>query len=360
MAYAFDSQDPELNGSIFVEYNIHNRATFTYTNCYLGMFTDFDLGNSIDDYVGSDVGRSMFYCYNGDAFDEAYGTSPGYGNNPPIQGVVLLEGPPAEDDGMDNAVGVGLGESINGTGYGDGVIDNERLGLTGFMYFNNGQGVTSGPNTAMDYYNLMRNVWKDGTQVTYGGTGYDPGSTNYATFMFPGTSDPLGYGTGGVPQAAWSEETAFNNPGDRRGMGASGPFTLGAGQTVSVTYGMVYSRALDGESLELLEDMTDALQTSYDNGNLGGLTPLSVSQLPAREVQATVGPNPVNDRLNITLDGTETVNITLLDAMGKVVAVSQAKGTGMHTVDVEALPAGMYFVQLSDGAAVSNHKILKN
>ena len=177
--------------------------------------------------------------------------------------------------------------------------------------------------------------------------------------MFPGTSDPLGFGTGGNPQPEWSETTAANTPSDRRGLGAAGPFTLDVGETMEVTYALVYSRAANGEHLEQLEDMADDLHTSYDNGNLGGLEPLSIGHQPARPVQATVGPNPASDVLNIVLGDVTSVNITVLDAMGKVVATDRANGSGLQQLDIEALPAGIYIVRLTDGNNVSNHKIVK-
>ena len=65
---------------------------------------------------------------------------------------------------------------MNGLGYGDGIIDNERFGMRRFLYFNNpgggGHQATTDPQTAADYYNYLRSFWKDGTKMVYGGSGH--------------------------------------------------------------------------------------------------------------------------------------------------------------------------------------------
>ena len=109
---------------------------------------------------------------------------------------------------FDNAFGIGVNEALNGIGYGDGVIDNERFGMRRFLYYvNTGGGANpaqTDPTVAADYYNFLRGRWKDGTPFYYGGNAHisDPTAdpTVPCDFMFPGDTDPLGWGTGGVAQ----------------------------------------------------------------------------------------------------------------------------------------------------------------
>ncbi len=58
-------------------------------------------------------------------------------------------------------------------------------------------------------------------------------------------------------------------------------------------------------------------------------------------------PNPASTTLHLSLSGTETENAPLLlsDATGRIVARQTAQPDGNATIDVSALPAGVYFVQ---------------
>ena len=244
MLYGFDApSDEKLNNTLFMRQWIYNRSANTYTNTYVGYWTDFDIGNSQDDYVGCNVQNGYYYGYNGDDFDEDYGS------NIPVQLVMILGGPTMNPDGIDNPKYDSNGnqivdESINGFGFGDGIIDNERFGMTRFVYHNNTMSDINGdPFDADEYYLLMRGIWKDGSLMQYGGTGVlGEGAVGpECSFMFPYDSDPYNWGTGGiVPNGGynqngyyWSEETGDNGnpnpPADRRGMASSGPFTFEAG-----------------------------------------------------------------------------------------------------------------------------------
>ena len=193
-AFAFASND-EINNMTFYNYELINRGTQTLYNTYFGFFTDGALGDPYDDYVGCDVNRGLAYYYNGDNFDGDNSGFKGYGSSPPAVGVDFFEGPYQDNDGIDNAFGINQDEALNGIGFGDGVIDNERFGMRRFLYYSN---TTNGanpnqtdPQTASDYYNYLRGFWKDGTKFVYGGSGHisdpqaDPNMP--CDFMFPGT-----------------------------------------------------------------------------------------------------------------------------------------------------------------------------
>jgi hypothetical protein len=261
-AFAFATND-EINDMTFYNYELINRGSFTLNQTYFAQWVDADLGFAQDDYVGCDVLRGLGYCYNGTASDGTGG--PGqYGLQPPAVGVDFFEGPFQDNDGIDNAYGIDDGQAINGLGYGDGIIDNERFGMRRFMYHNNDGSVTGDPELAVHYYNLMRGIWKDGTQMSYGGNGH--GGTTPADFMFPGNSDlEYSWGTDGIDQQPWSEETVNNTPYDRRFLQSAGPFTLEPGEPNYITVGVVWARASSGgpmasvEKLRLVDDKAQAL-----------------------------------------------------------------------------------------------------
>lgn len=274
-AFAFASND-EVNNMTFYNYELINRGTQTLYNTYFGCFTDGALGDPLDDYVGCDVNRGLGYYYNGDNYDGDNAGWLGYGNNPPAVGVDFFEGPYQDDDGIDNAFGIGPGEALNGIGYGDGIIDNERFGMRRFLYYSN---TTLGTNpnqtdpiTGLDYYRYLQGFWKDGTQFYYGGSGHisDPAAdpTVPCDFMFPGDTDPLGWGTGGNPQLEWTEQTANNPPNDRRFVQSAGPFVLKPGAVNNITVGVVWARAMTGDpfaSVEILRRADDKAQALFEN-----------------------------------------------------------------------------------------------
>ena len=282
-AFAFATNN-EINNSTFYNYELINRSTQTLYDTYFGLMVDVALGGPNDDYVGCDVSRGLGYAYNGDAFDEDAQGFKGYGDNPPAVGVDFFEGPYQDNDGIDNPLTTDISQALNqdgipytglGIGYGDGIIDNERFGMRRFLYYNNlGIGNTNqtDPITAQNYYAYLRGYWKDGTRFVYGGNGH-PSDANAnasveADFMFPGDTDPLGWGTSGIPQPTWTEETSGNTPFDRRFAQSAGPFVLKPGAINNITVGVVWARATSGgpfQSVIELQKADDKAQALFDN-----------------------------------------------------------------------------------------------
>lgn len=283
-AFAFATND-EINDMTFYNYELINRGSFTLTNTYFAQWVDADLGFAEDDYVGCDVRRGLGYCYNGFAVDGSGGPTE-YGENPPAIGVDFFQGPYQDNDGVDNPLytncEVSQAQSEDGivyggigVGYGDGIADNERFGMRRFIYHNNsGQGApyNQDPSTGADYYNYMRGVWLDGTDMCYGGNGHPLGGCDAGTaagYMFPGDSDPCGWGVEGNTVPEWTEQTAGNVPFDRRFMQSAGPFTLEPGAVNDITVGVVWARANDAsdpfESVEKVRIIDDKAQALFDN-----------------------------------------------------------------------------------------------
>lgn len=282
-AFAFATND-EINNSTFYNYELVNRSTQTLFDTYFGVFIDGALGGPFDDYVGCDVQRGLGYCYNGNAYDADDGGWLGYGNNPPAVGVDFFEGPYQDNDGIDNPLTSvysiakaqkGIPYQGLGIGYGDGIIDNERIGMSRFLYYNNfggGGAAQTDPQTGADYYNYLRGYWKDGTHFVYGGNGHpsDPSALTAveADFMFPGATDSIGWGTGGIPQPLWTEQTAGNLPFDRRFAQSAGPFVLKPGAVNNITVGVVWARAVSGDPFESVNELRkadDKAQALFDN-----------------------------------------------------------------------------------------------
>ena len=265
LVYAYDTpEDTVMNNTLFFNYKVFNRSQNDYHDTYIGLWNDWDLGYGYDDYLGCNVEKNAVYCYNGyeeDGERGDVGQAWTYGLDWPVQTLQILSGPtipadnldnPAYSDGADCSLFVGNGwneYAINGVGFGDGIPDNERYGLTGFIYYNNTTASNGNPNTSNDYYHLMRNRWYDGSHLKYGANGHpsDGNSGIDCRFVYPGNSYPCDFGTYGVelPDSllyageGWTESSAGNSPYDRRGIASMGPFNLHTGEMQEVSFCMV-------------------------------------------------------------------------------------------------------------------------
>jgi len=286
-AFAFATND-EINNMTFYTYEIINRSTFTLQNTYFSPWVDTDLGYSDDDYVGCDVARGLGYCYNGTSVDGS-SEPEAYGDQPPAIGVDFFQGPYIDPDGRDNPEFTGdcsiLNSqyewdqmAINGVNFGNNIVDDERFGMRRFVYHNNDNSPQGDPDLAPEYYNYLRGFWRDNTRMLYGGNAHiNSGAVGpECDFMFPGDSDPCNWGTRGIPPNGgynqnglyWTEETADNNPFDRRFMQSAGPFTLEPGAVNYITVGIPWARAASGgpwASVELLRVVDDKCQKLFDN-----------------------------------------------------------------------------------------------
>ena len=276
-AFGFTTND-EINNMTFYSYEIINRSTYRLRETYFCQWVDTDLGYAWDDYVGCDVKRGLGYCYNGTPID-GQGQAWAYGSQPPAIGVDYFQGPYMDPDGIDNpkfnpVTLENCDVSINGVNFANGIIDDERFGMRRFVYHNNGGAAyMNDPSVAIDYYNLMKGIWGDETRMIWGGNAHAQGGGlgPECDFMFPGNSDPCYWGTGGLPPNGmpyWTEETAGNQPNDRRFMQSAGPFTLEPGAVNYITVGIPWARASAGgpfASVEALRVIDDKCQMLFDN-----------------------------------------------------------------------------------------------
>ncbi|MBN2729187.1 MAG: T9SS type A sorting domain-containing protein [Bacteroidales bacterium] len=204
MAYVIiDSTDAQTiedsKNTVFFHYTVNNRSLTNYHDFRISLFTDFDIGNSRDDYMGCDTVLNCYFGYNGDAYDEDSSGTMGYGYHPPAMGVTFLS--------------------------------HEMLS---FMVYNNTGLVPwyiTDPQTAMDYYNIMHSFWINGSSITYGNSGY--GGTQPVSYMYPGNPwNPN----------EWSDATSGVIPYDRRGVATIGPENFPAGQSMCFEFAYVFDR----------------------------------------------------------------------------------------------------------------------
>lgn len=231
-----------LGNTTFYRYKLFYKGAKPATDTYFGLFSDPDMGNFDDDWVGSDSVLNLGYVYNADNFDEG---AEGYGEAPPAVGYKLLEVSGGEEDSLST-----------------GVDSQPKRGLmTSFMYYTGGGGVVGDPTNADHMYNYLRSRWKDGLHATYGGNGRDSGGprTNYVY-----SGDPPGF---------WSEAnydglgTAMA-PADMRFVVANGPFEMKPEEGHrQFTVAIIASFGADNlDSVQRLKKESEAIQAFFDSG----------------------------------------------------------------------------------------------
>ena len=236
-----------LGNTVFVKWLIINKSGAELEDTYLTVWSDPDLGDSGDDFVGCDTTLSLGYVYNSSNVDGEYGSSP------PAAGYDFLQGPVIPSPGDTALVS------------GQKIADYKNLPMTSFVYYNNTPDNNGNPQTGAEVYNYMRSFWRDGTPITEGGTGIDPANPP-TKFMY--TGDPEA-GTG------WID----SSPADRRFLMTTGPFTMQAFDDVNgngkpdigepgvqeVVVGVAVARGLDNRNgVTVLKFFDTFVQQTYD------------------------------------------------------------------------------------------------
>ena len=229
----------DIGNTTFYRYKLIYKGTQPLTNSYMAVWSDPDLGDASDDYVGSDSTLGLGYVYNADNFD---GGGDGFGAAPPALGYDFFQGPLVDDP-------TGPGHYDPDSTFYPG---KKRLGATRFLYYNNDNTNHGNPrNSNEDWYYYMAGQWRDRTFVRACSNGdattftdavrADCGANaeRRANWMYPG--DP-------VTNQFWSEfkptpgATTSNAPSDRRFLLATGPFTIQPGDQQTIVFGIVFAR----------------------------------------------------------------------------------------------------------------------
>ncbi len=365
MAYAYGCPSvlagkSELSYTTFYDYKIINRSSFQLTNTYISLWSDVDLGNYNDDYIGSNVADDYGYAYNADNFDESMGGTNGYGSYMPAQGFVLLKGPLNTTNGIDDNH--------------NGLVDEpfEDMKISKFTYFNNtfpGAPLgTTDPTNATQYFQYMNGYWKDGSPFTCGGNAY--GGSTSTNWVY--TGDP----NSGVSTATnsscgntnWTEITANNTAGDRRFIMTCGPFDLYPGSINEVEYAFVTSfdstSATNANLLSVAKLKTDVQKVKNFYNLTNKPTCLQSIVIGVTEVLKAndfrLYPNPSKSIININaaIEGTIKIDYEIIDVLGKVMLKNESRSSNF-AVTIDNLNAGIYFLRLSINNSVVVKKFVK-
>ncbi|MFK7846753.1 MAG: T9SS type A sorting domain-containing protein [Rhodothermales bacterium] len=340
-AFSFGSPVKLANVTFFT-YKLINKNKSALKKAYFGMYSDVDLGNYDDDYIGSDSLLHLVYGYNDNNIDEG-----GYGEAPPAIGYTLIQTAFAEADGLDNDR--------------DGLVDEpgEMIGTSSAME-NLDDGIfTSGPRSAQDYYYRMQGRWKDGAPIYEGLHGYYYGAASWPANL-PLKTTRFFYSGDPTTKSFW---TMFDT-GDEQGqvLGAdirmdlaSGPFDILPGHSVDITAAIVWARGDNHlDSVKELKGLTFGIRES--TGEL--LQPVipAPTQVPVH-LPTSLGfsenfPNPFAESttLRYSLPQSMQVRLAVFDMLGREVEVlvEQQQDAGLYTINFEAgtLPSGIYLARI--------------
>ena len=269
-----------LGQIVFKNVRVINKGSDDLTDAYISLWSDPDVGDWSNDFVGMDTTLSLMFSYNGVAEDDAYAS---YGLAPAAVGYDFFAGPIVESPG-DTAI-FNLQKK---PGY-------KNLPASSFGYFVAG-GVYSDPGpygdteAAREYYNLMRGFAP--TDDLDNPTAWiDSSSGTAVNTKYPLAGDPVA-GTGDLDA----------NPADRRMLINAGPFTLAVGDTQDVVTAVI--GGIGDTYLTSVTDVknTDAVaQTLFDD-----LFQSVPSAPPAPVVDAT----PFEDQVLLDWSGLASVGAT--------------------------------------------------
>lgn len=363
MAYAYnDSTNNALMNTVFLHYDIINRSDIDYYDTYIGNFNDANIGFLWDDYIASNVDGAYFYFFNGDSFDGPEGLK-FYGNHPPSFAAKFLRGPLMDSDGVDNPDNQ-CDASVNGLFFGDGIVDNERYGMTSFITIQGSFAQDGIPTTNMDHYNYLRAKWRDNTSLMYGGVGYyaDPDATEYeARFMFPDPeSDSCWWNTNGVELGVWTEFSENNPPYSRRGISAAGPFTFPAGAVQSIDLAFIVGPPMDSipQSIDTL-NMYSKILTALMEADSSFFEMEEYKPVVEDDV-IVVYPNPAKSRFYIDMHKIKSeAAFRLYDINGSLIQSGSFKPQRTNELNLGRFAPNLYFLSLLVDGKYRTFRLLK-
>lgn len=338
-AYAYScplatGNDSVINYTTFYHYDFINRSDTNYQDVYMGVFNDVDLGNLMDDYIGCDTLMNIAFAYNGDNDDEGIY---GYGSNPPMINLAVLDGPePDLSDGIDNDH--------------DGTTDEtgEKCMMNYFTYYNNDFTPTGNPVTANQYYNLMQCFWKDSSHVTYSGNGYQSSTmnTNYAYSGFPYDSNAwseLHPDTGAIP----------NLPTDRRILVSSGPFSLPVHEKRSIDFAYVYTRDPNNPngpntSFRVNSEQVARIKHFFETDSFPCKHLIGIDELRNDFFQIYLSPNPAQSSLTVSINknSKDVQSFFVTDILGRSIQKSIPVLSSSFSIDVSNFSKGIYLLNV--------------
>lgn len=367
MVYQYNCSDYNiLNNTTFIHYRFFNRSLHDLNNAYVGISADLNAGGNEDDYIGFDLSHGTMYAYNADNYDESFnGYTSNSGNYPIYSGLCFLAGPKADNDNVDNPISSnwsviqaqnGIPYNGLGKGYGDGIIDNERLGARFGHHYNL---MVPEPDNG-----LKVNMYSKGiNSLNQPFTENDSSALQACRFSFPGTSDPSNYNTYGNPPMYpnWTNTSQYNTPNDVSGFISSGPFTLEAGGNAEMDIAIVYGKNIQAGNITggwpAFQQTLSGLHLAFEMN----VTPCGEQIMGEKEIQQDlitgISPNPCTTQFELAITGDGIFQIEIYNSNGEKVDAFSRK-EGKHLVNTSNYAPGIYMIKIMNNSMFSYQKLL--
>ncbi|MCK9281666.1 MAG: hypothetical protein M0P71_13655, partial [Melioribacteraceae bacterium] len=254
--WGYNSESP-LGNMLFRKYILINKniEQKPFTDMYVSMWSDPDIGSGFQNLTGCDTTLNMGYVFHADRTDEYYFDSP------PAVGFRLLQGPAVPASPNDTAIFKGKM-----------ILGKKNLNMSAFYIHRAGDNVY--PDGAQGNY-------KSGTLGMYNlfqGKNYVTGEP----FINQITNKPTPYVFSGDPVAktGWYDGVSSSANDVRIGV-TSGSFNLAYGDTQEVVFAEIIAGATEGvdrlQAVTLLKEYSQVAQEHYDNSfyNIPPPIPLS-------------------------------------------------------------------------------------
>ena len=317
-----------LNKSIFTSHKIINKSTEALDSFHVTLWVDFDLGCPYDDFMGSYLDQNAFFAYNSDNLDGVSSpfdcfVSNTYGDTLPAQSIQFL---------------------------------NKEL--SSFSYYNSSSWgppiPVTNPSNPEQIYNYMSGKWSDGSPMTYGGTGYDPTSTDYTKHAFPDNPND---------SSGWSMYQADMNDGDRMTMASYNHGTFSPNEAITIDMAYTFHRYPNiSDFLEIVDQMypeIEQIQQMYDmefNSWCGIIT--DTEEVIQEKIE--ISPNPSTGIFNLKTDNIEIRDLKLFDVSGRLLWQNTADIYDSKNLDFGFLDNGIYILQVAADDKIFSKKLILN
>ena len=245
--FGYDRIDA-IGDMLFVKQLVINKGADDLVDTYMGLWSDPDLGYAGDDFVGCNVDLGMGYVWN-DGADSQYDN---LDIGTPAAGYDFFQGPKVPcDDPTDPVECPAQGAKMFGTYF----PGEKNLKMSSFAFYINGDATYTDPSDETEGYYYLQGLRKDGSAypTEIAGDLYDQ------KFCFYGD-----------PEVAHSSANPVDGnyaaSADRRFLMSVGPFTMAAGDSQEVVFGIFHAAGGDAlSSVAYLTQVDQLAQSAYDN-----------------------------------------------------------------------------------------------
>ena len=332
-----------LDDVVFKKYVIINKGENSVEDMIFGYWSDFDLGDPYDDYIGCDSLLNLGFGYNSDNKDGS-GLGSTYGTPPPAVGYHLLQGPIVAAFENDEAYFKGQWrkgfKNLQMTSFAP-IIKEWWEGMSDpFNYPDDHLPVT------VQIYNMLR-----GFGTLTGLPLIDPHTGNSTRFGLSG--DPVA-GTGWYEGPGWPDGGLDYR--DRRLQINVGTLNFAPGDTNEIVIAILMAIGDDYlDSVTKLKEKTRAIHDFYYTGIMSGVNKDQTIG-PVKYSLNQNYPNPFNPTtiIEFTLEKSEKVQLDVFNIAGQKVKtlVNEKMKAGKQSIEFDAgnLASGIYFYQIQAGS----------